>query len=93
MLLLITNPRFRLLWTNYTIAGLSGFMYMMVHQWLTLEITDSPFWVGAVAGVSGVAFMFVSIAGGVLAEILDTTPESDAYQRGEYQKCRYCFNL
>ena len=33
------------------------------------------------------------LAGGVLAEILDTTPESDAYQRGEYQKCRYCFNL
>ena len=70
MLLLITNPRFRLLWTNYTIAGLSGFMYMMVHQWLTLEITDSPFWVGVVSGVSGVAFMCVSIAGGVLADRL-----------------------
>ena len=70
MFLLINNPQFRLLWASSTIAGLSGIMYMMVHGWLTLTITDSPFWVGAVAGIGGLGLMLLSIPGGVLADRL-----------------------
>jgi predicted acetyltransferase len=33
------------------------------------------------------------LAGGVLVEIVDTAPDSDAYLRGEYRKCRYRFDL
>jgi MFS family permease len=68
MLLLITNPQFRLLWLSFTMAGVGVLMYMMVNGWLTLSITNSPFWVGAVAGAGGVGFMAFSIPGGVLAD-------------------------
>jgi predicted acetyltransferase len=33
------------------------------------------------------------LAGGVLVEIVDTAPDSDAYRQGEYRKCRYRFDL
>ncbi|MBN1401079.1 MAG: GNAT family N-acetyltransferase [Anaerolineae bacterium] len=33
------------------------------------------------------------LAGGVLVEIVDTAPDSDAYLQGEHQKCRYRFDL
>ena len=42
--------------------------YYTVHGWLALQVTDSPFWVGATAGVGGVALTFFSPWGGVLVD-------------------------
>ena len=47
MLLVFRDPRFRLLWTAGAFNELGFIMFYMVHGWLALEITDSPFWVGA----------------------------------------------
>ena len=61
MLLLMRNARFRLLWiaTLFDEAGLM--IYFTMHGWLALVVTDSPFWVGATAGVNGVALMMASL--------------------------------
>ena len=49
MLLIIRNPKFRLLWFSTIFNDMGLIMYMVVHGWLALEVTDSPFWVGATA--------------------------------------------
>ena len=71
MLLLFQNPRFRLLWfsTVFNDAGL--ITHMMVHGWLALSVTDSPFWVGATAGTGGLSLMVSSVFGGVVADRVD----------------------
>ena len=71
MLLIFQNPRFRLLWfsTVFNDAGL--ITHMMVHGWLALSVTDSPFWVGATAGTGGLSLMISSVFGGVVADRVD----------------------
>ena len=71
MLLIIRNPKFRLLWFSTIFNDLGMIMYIVVHGWLALEVTDSPFWVGATAGMGGLGMMMFSIFSGVLADRLD----------------------
>ena len=46
-------------------------MTAMVLGWLVLSVTDSPFWVGAVAGMTGVGMLSLGALGGVLADRLE----------------------
>ena len=46
-------------------------MFFMVHGWLALTLTDSPFWVGATAGMQGLGLLSSSIFVGVLVDRLD----------------------
>ena len=46
-------------------------VYFTVHGWLVLMLTDSPFWVGAAAGIHGVGFILFSLMAGVLADRVD----------------------
>ena len=68
MLLIFRNPHFRLLWIAGAFNDMGLVMYFMVNGWLALTLTDSPFWVGATAGMSGLGLMSFSILGGVLAD-------------------------
>ena len=68
MLLILTNRQFRLLWAGGAVAGLAGMVLFMAHAWLTLTVTNSPFWLGVTSGVSGVGMMAASGVGGVLAD-------------------------
>lgn len=68
MRLLLTNGQFRLLWFGGALAVTGHVMYGMVHGWLTLTLTDSPFWVGAVAGTMGIGLLTFSILGGLVAD-------------------------
>ena len=68
MLLLLTDGRFRLLWTGGVLAIIAYVMHGMVHGWLTLAVTDSAFWVGASAGVVGIGLMSFSMVGGLIAD-------------------------
>ena len=70
VLLTIENPRFRLLWAGGGLAGLGALAFMTVHGWLTLTLTDSPFWVGAAMGAGGLGMMSFVGLGGVLADRL-----------------------
>ena len=68
MSLILSNPQFRLLWTNGAFATMGVLVFFMIHGWLTLTVTDSPFWVGAASGMAGAGLMSFSILGGVLAD-------------------------
>ncbi len=68
MFLLIQNRRFRLLWIAAVFGDVSMITFITVHGWLALQITDSPFWVGATAGVTGVAMTLAAPVGGVLVD-------------------------
>ena len=61
---------------RYIAASTFGFvaawtMDAIVQGWVVLELTDSPFWVGAAAGIRGVSQLLFSIAGGTLADRFD----------------------
>lgn len=62
---------FRWLWTANTVNAMGISMDMITLGWLVLEMTDSPFWVGATAGVRGVGSVTFSALGGTLADRLD----------------------
>lgn len=71
ILLAFKLPAFRWLWLGSNF----GFMSMMASDltlgWLVLELTDSPFWVGAVAACRGVAQVGFSVFAGVLLDRYD----------------------
>ena len=71
MRLLLNNPRFRLVWLVYLFDEAGLMVYFTVHGWLVLILTDSPFWVGAAAGIHGVGFILFSLMAGVLADRVD----------------------
>ncbi len=62
------NTGYRWLWTSGVFGAMSRSVDMMAQGWLVLIITDSPFWVGAVAGARGVATLCVSPIAGVIAD-------------------------
>src|SRR4051812_41332945 len=51
--------------------GASWTMDALVQGWVVLQLTDSPFWVGAAAGIRGTSQILFSIAGGALADRFD----------------------
>ncbi len=68
MHLIFRNPRFRLFWTAGLFGDVSLITYFTVHGWLALLVTDSPFWVGATAGVGGIGMTVFAPWGGVLID-------------------------
>ena len=71
MQLILQNRQFRLLWFSHGFSEISLGMYIMVHGWLALTVTDTPFWVGATAGMSGLGLMSAAVVGGVLLDRVD----------------------
>lgn len=71
MLLILRNPRFRLLWTSSVVSEMGIMFHLTAHGWLTLTVTDSAFWVGAVAGAAGGSIIVFSTISGVLADRLN----------------------
>jgi len=68
MRILISNPRFRLVWISWLFGTLVGNAIQMTQGWLALDLTNSPFWVGTVAGFTGLIFIIFCTLGGVLAD-------------------------
>ena len=83
MLLVLRNRRFRLLWISIVINYVGLMTYFTVHGWLTLTVTDSAFWVGATAGVSGIGLMGCSIISGVLVDRMNRKKLIIAAQLGQ----------
>ena len=64
-------PQFRWLWTANVFTSLAMAMGLLTTGWLVLEVTDSPFWVGVAAGVTGLGQVGFAVFGGVLADRVD----------------------
>ena len=71
MFLILRNSRFRLLWGSSVVSEMGIMFHITAHGWLTLTVTDSAFWVGAVAGVAGLSIITFSTISGVLADRLN----------------------
>ena len=69
--LIVRNPMFRLLWLNGMFSQIGFMGFGMVHGWLALEVTDSPFWVGAAAGAMGLGLISFGAVAGLLVDRLD----------------------
>ena len=59
---------FRFVWSYYVLNFLGMSMEMLAQGWLVLIVTDSPFWVGGVAGLRGAGQVGFGILGGVIAD-------------------------
>jgi MFS family permease len=71
MWLILRNPKFRLLWLAILIDEVGVISYFTVSGWLALTLTDSPFWVGATAGMSGLALATAILFAGVIVDRMD----------------------
>ena len=71
MILILRNARFRLLWSSSVVSELGIMFHLTAHGWLTLTVTDSAFWVGAVSGAAGASILVFSTVSGVLADRLN----------------------
>jgi MFS family permease len=71
MLLVFKHPKFRLLWLNSVSSDAGTIILIMSQGLLALELTGSEFWLGAVAGVNGLAILAFSLIAGVMADRID----------------------
>ncbi|MSQ22192.1 MAG: MFS transporter [Dehalococcoidia bacterium] len=62
---------YRWLWGASFFGSMAFGMRSLADGWLALTLTDSPFWVGAAAGVQGLGQVVFGVFGGVLVDRLD----------------------
>lgn len=63
--------QFRWIWSSSVFAALVQTLGMLTTGWLVLQVTNSAFWVGASAGISGLGQLAFGVFGGVLADRVD----------------------
>jgi len=64
-------PGYRYIASSTFLFGASWTMDAIVQGWVVLQLTNSPFWVGAAAGIRGTSQLLFSVAGGTLADRFD----------------------
>src|SRR4051794_7136848 len=64
----LANGDFRLLWLFHFLNFLSFSVEILAIGWLVLEMTDSAFWIGAVAGIRGASQIGFSLISGHLSD-------------------------
>ena len=64
----LTNRDFRFIWFFYILNYLGMTMEMLAQGWMVLEITDSVFWVGGVAGLRGAGQVMFGIFAGAIVD-------------------------
>lgn len=71
VLLAFESVPFRWLWASFFFTSMSMGVRMLAQGWLVLELTDSPFWVGAVVGLQGLGQLVFGAFGGTIVDRLD----------------------
>ncbi|MBI4496452.1 MAG: MFS transporter [Chloroflexi bacterium] len=64
-------PGFGFYWGNTLLTSTGLWMEMVAQGWLIVELTDSPFMLGLVAGSQGLATVVVGAVGGVVADLVE----------------------
>jgi len=59
---------FRLFWSSQFISMTGTWMQSLGRGWLVLELTNQPFWLGAVGAAGTFPILFFALAGGVVAD-------------------------
>ena len=67
----LSHRNFRLFWTGAFLSNVGTWMQAGAQAWLVLLLTDSPFWLGLDAFMATVPGFFLTLIGGVFADLVD----------------------
>jgi MFS family permease len=66
----LRHRNFRLYWFSQLVSLIGTWMQSVAQGWLVLELTDSPFWLGAVGAAGTLPILLFSLLGGVASDRL-----------------------
>ncbi len=66
----LRHRNFRLFWFSQLVSLTGTWMHAVAQGWLVLELTDQPFWLGAVGAAGTLPILAFSLFGGVAADRL-----------------------
>jgi MFS family permease len=67
----LSYRNFRLFWIGAFLSNVGTWMQAVAQGWLMLELTDSAFWLGLDAFVATAPGFFLTLIGGVFADLID----------------------
>jgi MFS family permease len=67
----LSHANYRLFWISAFISNVGTWMQAVAQGWLVLHLTNSPFWLGLDGFMATVPGFFLTLAGGVFADIVD----------------------
>src|SRR5213083_877263 len=67
----LRHRNFRLFWSGAFLSNTGTWMQAVAQGWLVLEKSNSPFWLGVDGFMATVPGLFLTLAGGVFADLFD----------------------
>src|SRR5438046_6579147 len=67
----LRHRNFRLFWSGAFLSNTGTWMQAVAQGWLVLQLSNSPFWLGVDGCMATAPGMFLTLAGGVFADLLD----------------------
>lgn len=67
----LSHRNFRLFWTGAFLSNIGTWMQAVAQGWLVLQLTNSAFWLGLDAFAATVPGFFLTLLGGVFADLVD----------------------
>src|SRR5688500_2438889 len=67
----LSHANYRRFWVGAFLSNIGTWMQAVAQGWLVLQLTNSPFWLGLDAFMATVPGFFLTLAGGVFADLVD----------------------
>src|SRR3982751_5949762 len=67
----LSHRNFRLSWAGAFLSNVGTWMQAVAQGWLVLQLSDSPFWLGVDGFMATAPGLFLTLAGGVFADLFD----------------------
>lgn len=67
----LSHRNFRLFWTGAFLSNCGTWMQAVAQGWLVLQLTNSAFWLGLDAFMATIPGFFLTLLGGVFADLVD----------------------
>src|SRR5215216_427182 len=67
----LSHRNFRLFWIGAFLSNVGTWMQTVAQGWLVLQLTNSPFWLGLDAFMATIPGFFLTLIGGVFADLID----------------------
>src|SRR5215204_5917790 len=67
----LSNHDYRLFWIGAFLSNIGTWMQAVAQGWLVLQLTDSAFWLGVDGFMATAPGFFLTLAGGVFADLVD----------------------
>src|SRR5207253_11321725 len=65
------HRNFRLFWSGAFLSNTGSWMQAVAQGWLVLSLSNSPFWLGVDGFMAAAPGLFLTLAGGVFADLFD----------------------